>query len=163
MTFAEISDLSQALGLVAVIVSLIFVAYQIRQHTRALKANSHHAVTNSFNAMHALIINDKKVARVYRLGMEGSELLDEDERLSFSFMLLGYMRIFETIHYQYITGCLEPKLFEAELNSLKYVVTAPGFLAWWPANPITLSPEYFAFVSELIRTELAKAAHKASQ
>jgi hypothetical protein len=32
------------------------------------------------------------------------------------------MRIFETLHYQFSTGVLEPKLFEAELNTLKWSV-----------------------------------------
>lgn len=66
-------------------------------------------------------------------------------------MMLGYMRIFETLHYQYSTGALEPKLFEAELNTLKWAVTNPGFLAWWPVNPISLSAEYRAFIEGLLR------------
>ena len=151
MTLAELSDISQALGAVAVIVSLIFVALQIRQNTRALKATSHHAVTDSFNAINTLIMSDPKVARIWRLGMAGSERLDEDERVSFSFMALGYMRIFETLHYQFRTGSLEPKLFEAELNTLKWTATNPGFLAWWAVNPISLSDEFRAFIDGLIR------------
>lgn len=151
MTLAELSDVSQSLGAVAVVVSLIFVAHQIRQNTRALKATSHHAITDSFNAINTLIISDQKVARLWRLGMAGSDTLDDDERVSFSFVMLGYMRIFETLHYQYSTGALEPKLFEAELNTLKWAVTNPGFQAWWPANPISLSAEYRAFIEGLLR------------
>ena len=151
MTLAELSDISQALGAVAVIVSLIFVGLEIRHNTRALKATSHHAVTDSFNAINTLIMSDPKVARIWRLGMAGSELLDEDERVSFSYMALGYMRIFETLHYQFSTGALEPKLFEAELSTLKWSVTNPGFLPWWSVNPISLSAEFRAFIDGLIR------------
>ena len=151
MTLAELSDISQALGAVAVIVSLIFVALQIRQNTRAIKAASHHAVTDSFNAINTLIMSDPKVARVWRLGMAGSELLDEDERVSFSYMMLGYMRIFETLHYQFSTGALEPKLFEAEQNTLKWVVTNPGFVAWYAVNPISLGAEFRTLIDGLIR------------
>ena len=158
MTLAELSDISQALGAVAVIVSLIFVGLEIRHNTRALKATSHHAVTDSFNAINTLIISDPKVARIWRLGMAGSDSLDDDESVSSSFMLLGYMRIFETLHYQFRMGSLEPKLFEAELNTLKWTVNNPGFLAWWAVNPLALSAEFRAFIDGLIREAQVNAS-----
>jgi hypothetical protein len=157
MTLAELSDISQALGAVAVFASLIFVGYQIRQNTRALKATSHHAIADSFNALNTLLVTDPRVARLWRLGMADWDALDEDDRTSVSFMLLGYMRIFETLHYQYGTGVLGPKLFEAELNTLKWSVTNPGFVAWWAANPISLSAEYRAFIDGLIREAQEKS------
>jgi len=107
----------------AILGSLVFVGVQIRQNTRALKATSHHAVTDSFNAINTLLMGDQNAARIFRLGLAGMENLDEDERVSFSYMALGYQRIFETLHYQYSTGTLEAKLFEAELNTLKWSVT----------------------------------------
>ena len=151
MTLAELSDVSQAFGAVAVVASLIFVGIQIHQNTGALRATSHHAVTDSFNAINALIISDPRVARLWRLGLAGWETLEEDERMSVSYMFLAYMRIFETLHYQFSTGVLEPKLFEAELNTLKWAVTNPGVIAWWAVNPISLSAEYRAFIDGLIR------------
>ena len=155
MTLEEINTIAQTVGVLAILGSLVFVGVQIRHNTRALKATSHHAVTDSFNAINTLLIGDPKIARLWRLGMAGMENLDEDERTSFSFMALGYMRIFETLHYQHSTGALETKLFEAELNTLKWTVTNPGFLAWWAANPISLSAEYRAFIDGLIRDALA--------
>lgn len=126
MTLEHIYDLGQT---VAVLASLIFVGYQIRLNTRALKATSHHAVADSFNVINTLIAGDPRLARVWRLGMAGLDALDEDERVSFSFIALSYMRIFETLHYQHGTGVLESKLFAAELNTLKWSFTNPGLRA----------------------------------
>lgn len=66
-------------------------------------------------------------------------------------MMLGYMRIFEALHYQFNSGILEKKLFDAELGTLRWVVTNPGFLPWWRANPSSLSAEFRAFIDGLIR------------
>lgn len=151
MTLAELSDISQAFSAIAVVASLIFLALQIRQNTRAIRANSHHAVTDSFNTFNVLLAGDPKTARRWRIGMEGLDRLNDDERTAFGFMALGYMRIFETLHYQFITGVLEPKLFEAELNTLKWSVTNPGIVTWWVSNPISLSAEFRAFIDGLIR------------
>lgn len=84
--------------------------------------------------------------------MAGTGGLDDDERASIAMLLLAYMRIFETLYYQYNNGTLDKKLFDAELKTLKWTVTEnPGFLAWWVNNPIALSAEFRAFIDGLIR------------
>ncbi|MFM9864361.1 MAG: hypothetical protein ACKVRO_12210 [Micropepsaceae bacterium] len=158
MTLEQIYYISQIVAVVGIFASLIFVGLQVRQNTKALKATSHHAITDSFNAINTLIVSDPKVARLWRLGMAGAEGLDEDERVSFSFMALSYMRIFETLHYQFSNGTLDKKLFDAELKTLKWTVTEnPGFLTWWAANPIALSDEFRTFIDGLIREAQTEA------
>lgn len=148
MTLDIIIDLGQTL---AVFASLVFVGYQIRQHTRALKATSHHAITDSFNALNVMLYSDPRVARIQRLGLAGLGNFDEDEALQFSWLLLANMRIFETLYYQYKTGTMEEQLYEAELRTLKWIASQPGFQAWWLANPISFSAEFRAFIDGLIR------------
>lgn len=153
MTFETIIDLGQT---VAVFASLVFVGYQIRQHTRALKATSHHAITDSFNALNALISTDPRLASIVRRGLAGLGNLDDDEALSFNYFALANMRIFETLYYQYKTGTMEEQLYEAELNTLKWLTSHKGFVAWWSANPISFSAEYRAFFDGLIRDAQAQ-------
>jgi hypothetical protein len=147
MTLETIIDLGQT---VAVFTSLVFVGYQIRQHTRALKATSHHAITDSFNALNVLVYSDPRVARIQRLGLAGLGNFNEDEALQFSWLLLANMRIFETLYYQFKTGTMEQQLYEAELRTLKWVTSQPGFQAWWLANPISFSAEFRMFIGGLI-------------
>ncbi|MDZ4740602.1 MAG: hypothetical protein SGJ03_11955 [Alphaproteobacteria bacterium] len=151
MTLGTAYYISQILAVAAIFGSLVFVGLQIRQNTRAVKATSHHAITDSFNAINNLILSDPKVARILRLAMSGSKELDEDERMSADYMLLANFRIFETLYYQYKNGTLDKQLFDAELKTLKWAVTFPGFQSWWAANPISLSNEFRAFIDGLIR------------
>jgi hypothetical protein len=151
MTLEAIYFISQIVAVVGIFASLIFVGVQVRQNTKALKATSHHAVTDSFNAINNMIANDPKLARRWQLGLAGAEGLDEHERSSVDFMMLAYMRIFETLYYQYTNGTLDKKLFDAELNTLKWTVRQAGMRAWWAVNPISLSAEFRAFIDGLIR------------
>jgi hypothetical protein len=155
MTIDTIIDIGQT---VAVFASLIFVGYQIRQHTRALKATSHHAITDSFNALNVLVYSDPRVARIQRLGLAGLGDFDEDEALQFSWLVLANMRIFETLYYQYKTGTMEEQLYEAELRTLNWLASQPGFQAWWLANPISFSTEFRAFIGGLISEAQAAVA-----
>jgi hypothetical protein len=157
VTSSDLANLAQALAAAATVLSLLFVGYQIRQNTRALKATSHHAITDSFNALSALIASDQNTARIWRRGMADLANLDEDEAVSFSYFALANMRIFETLYYQYQAGTMEAQLFDAELNTLKWAFTSPGLVAWWSANPISFSAEYRAFVDDLIGKVQAEA------
>lgn len=150
MTAADISNIAQALAAVATVLSLLFVGVQIRQNTRALKATSHHAITDSFNALNVLVYSDPRVARLQRLGLAGIGNFDEDEALQFSWLLLANFRIFETLFYQYKTGTMEEQLYEAELRTLNWIASQPGFQAWWTVNPISFSTEFRAFIDGLI-------------
>lgn len=155
MTLETIIDLGQT---VAIFASLVFVGYQIRQHTRALKATSHHAITDSFNALNVLVYSDPRVARMQRLGLAGLGNFDEDEALQFSWLVLANMRIFETLYYQYKTGTMEEQLYEAELRTLNWLASQPGFQQWWAVNPISFSTEFRAFIGGLISEAQAAVA-----
>jgi len=150
MTLENIYYMGQTIAVAALLISLLFVGYQIHQNTKAIKATSHHAITDSFNQINALMISDPACVSVWRRGLSGLENLDEDERISFGFMNLAYARIFETLFYQYENGTMDKKLFDAELASLKMFIRYPGFRQWWSENPISLSTEYRAFVGNVI-------------
>lgn len=150
MTLENIYYIGQTIAVVALLISILFVGYQIRQNTKALRATSHHAITDSFNQLNTLLISDPKCVSLYRRGLAGLEKLDEDERVSFGYMNLAYQRIFETLFYQYKNGTMDKKLFEAELGTLEWVAGSTGFRQWWADNPISLSTEYRAFMKDLI-------------
>lgn len=161
MTLETIYFISQIAAVVGIFASLIFVGLQIRQNTKAIRASSHHAITDSFNAINNLVISDPKVARLMRLTVEGSQDLTEDERMAADYMLLAYEHVFETLYYQYKNGTMDKKLFDAELRTMKWKVTLPGWQAWWRVNPISLSDEYRAFIDGLIRDAQAKTGDPA--
>ena len=150
MTLENIYYIGQTIAVVALLISILFVGCQIRQNTKALRATSHHAITDSFNQINALLISDPACASVWKRGLPGLENLGEVERISFGFMMLGYSRVFETLYYQYRNGTMDKKLFDAELATLKWSARNPGFRQWWAENPISLSAEYRAFMNELI-------------
>jgi hypothetical protein len=150
MTLESIYYIGQTVAVAALFLSIVFVGYQIRQNTMAIKATSHHAVTDSFNQLNSLLIGDPSLGRVWRLGIAGMKNLGEDEQVSFSFMMLAYSRVFETLFYQFKNGTMDKKLFDAELSTLKWTVGNAGFREWWAINPISLSVEYRKFIDGLI-------------
>ena len=150
MSLETIYYIGQTVAVVAILVSLVFVGVQIRQSTRATRAASHHAITDSFNVINSIIGTNPVSARIWRLGLESLANLNEDEQMSFAYLCLAYMRIFETLYYQKHIGMMEAQLFEAERRSIAWAAHRAGFRDWWKSNEISLSDEYRAYVDEII-------------
>lgn len=157
MTIQDLGSVGELLAAVATLATLFYLAAQIRQNTRVVRASSHHSVTDSFNHINAIIGTDPRAARIYRLGLESLERLDEDERFAFGFLSLAYLRVFETLFYQRDIGTAEQQLYESEHNSLRWAFRHPGICEWWASNQISFSPDFRAHIDALI-AELRREA-----
>ena len=162
MNWDALGSVAELLGTLLVLVSVLYLAVQVKQNTNAVKAASHHAVTDTFNSVSSLIAQDTDVARRWRLGNEQSPDLTEDERVSYGFMCIMYTRVFETIYYQRKMGTMEEQLFVAEEQTLKWGLSQPGYIEWWESNPISFSGEYREYVNSLIREMQAGTAFEAT-
>ena len=150
MTIEQLANLGEVVAAIATLVTLVYLAVQIRQNTRAVRAASHHSVTDSFNHINAIVGTDPSAARIYRLGLEGLGNLNEDEQFSFAFLMLGYLRVFETLFYQRDIGTAEEQLYLSEHNSLRWAFSYQGARDWWSSNEISFSPDFRAHIDGII-------------
>ena len=149
MNWEAIGSTAEAVSVVLVLVSILYLAVQVRQNTNTVKGASHHAVTDSFNAISSLLAQNTDMARLWRLGNMGLENLTEDEQSSYAFLCIMYMRVFETIYYQRKIGTMTEQLYLAEEQTLKWSLSQPGNREWWESNPISFSSEYREYIASL--------------
>ncbi len=152
MSLDLINTLAQSIAAFGVVAGLFFVGVQIRQNTVAVRAQTFHAVADSFNEISLAIAGGTQTARVARLGFGGLANLNEDERMQFAFCSLAVMRILETIFYQAQVGIAEKKLWEAEQKTLVALMSLPGMREWWSSNVLSFTPDFRALVDRTIAT-----------
>jgi hypothetical protein len=73
MSIQDLGSLGELVGAVAVVLSLIYLATQIRQNTQATRAASYEDVAQGVRAFMALIANDEGVADIYLRGAATSD------------------------------------------------------------------------------------------
>ena len=157
MNWVALGVIGQWTGSVAVVATLFYLASQIRHNTRAVKAASHHAITDSFNAVSAQLVGNPAAARIWRIGIVDYTHLELDEQVTFGVLGVEYMRVFETLWYQRQLGTMEDQLFTAEEASLLRVARNAGFREWWREIPYSVCDEFRTYVDGLLR-EVASAA-----
>ncbi len=98
MTLEDIGNLSEIIGAIAVVISLVYLAVQIRQNTAQIRESSQVSrlllQENFVSGQEQLIrsfLENEEMFRVWRLGSTTTDKLSGDDRERFGLLLYGQM------------------------------------------------------------------------
>ncbi len=134
MTLQDLGNIGEFVGAVGVIVSLVYLATQIRQNTRAVRSSAQQEILGyiSMSGIINLVTGDSDTASVYEVGLADSRDLSRAERLRFSLLLTRFFYGFSRVYDLHRDGNLEPESWEAQKEILRWVIKQPGVKRWWP-------------------------------
>lgn len=146
LTLSDLGNLGEFFGAVGVIISLFYLGIQIRQNTRALKANSNHAINDSFSSFLRLLIETPDASRVLMAGAADLEALSEQERDTF-YSLLGILfGNFENAFFHYQHGTMDEAQWKRWEIAVGWYLGFPGVARWWSNRKVVYSDEFRRFV-----------------
>jgi len=87
MNWDALGAIGELVGAIAVVVTLLYVGRQIHQANTQSQASARYSFIEAYGHMNTTITGSKEVASVFRRGLKGLDL-DEDEGLQF-FALIG--------------------------------------------------------------------------
>ena len=130
MNWDAIGAVAEALGALAVIISIIYLAAQVRQTRRQLEAQAEDNIASrSFEAFDPVYAGDN--AKVFRKGLQAPETLDEDEAFLFGLLMDRQRGAFANIvrrrHSRLIAMDVSDHLLRNYTNM--FLNTAGG--QWW--------------------------------
>jgi hypothetical protein len=155
MNWDMITGSAEVLSALAVIVTLIYLARQIRQNTEEVRSASYHSVTDSFNALNIAVAGNPELARVVRLGNDAYEKLSEDEKTQYNFTMHAAFRIMDVIKFQSQHGTNDITLWEYEKNTIDMMLSEPGARKWWRERPFNLSQDFITYVEKNVLPKFA--------
>jgi len=142
MNWEAISATAEIIGAVGVIVSLIYLALQVRSNTRAMMAQSARDAVAAMRDFNKSMVEDAELARIFRLGTEGLSNLTEEERGRFGHILFNFFKTAEELHYQYIQETLDPEIWEGWKGIIALLSTSPGFREYWAMRSTFFTPAF---------------------
>ena len=108
MTIQDLGSIGEFLGGLAVLVSLVYLALQIRQNTTSVRAAASASVAESLSRVTETMSLEPELARIWTEGLADHDSLDGDARIRFNMIFLTYMRRIENAFYQQSRGFLDP-------------------------------------------------------
>ena len=93
MNWEAISALADILGAIVVVVTLVYLARQIRQNTVATATATYDSIVSGFNEINSLLINNPDVASILLRGNEAPNKLTPTEAIQYAFLMRSYANL----------------------------------------------------------------------
>jgi phytoene dehydrogenase-like protein len=152
LTLSELADIGELAGGVAVVASLVYLALQVRQNTRAVRGSTLHLNTDLWASLF-LRLSDQAVTQAYIAGMSGQPDIKPLHYSQFYFICKTMFLALEDQFYQARQGTLDREIYAAyERATTDQLLAFPGFRIWWLQTRSTFSPSFVARVDEMIAT-----------
>lgn len=153
-----LQETTQILGGLGVIASLIYVAIQIRNNARAVRAATYHQVSNTFISNWESASRDADtLSIILRGGRDLASLTDEVEMGRLYLFVMASMRRFENAWFQYKVGILKETDWQAIAYDMDSLFVHPGLRLAWEGVKNRSSAEFRDYVDVVSRRQAALA------
>ena len=150
MTLADLANIGQVVGALAVIASLIFVGLQIRQQTQATRATALQMNADYWLAYFTMLA-DKRFNEIYSKGALGRVELEGGEFEQFFFLCRATFMGCENQHHQHLSGLLDDDAYRGYEATIREQIAAfPGVRAMWKLVRHTYGAKFVMFLDEQI-------------
>jgi len=99
MTIAELGSLGEFIASLGVLITLIYLAIQMRQNTKAVRLNTAHSITEEFQEIFSLLASDQSLSEVFMEAAQNEELSGVS-RLRYNTFMGSAMRAYENAYLQ---------------------------------------------------------------
>jgi len=149
MSWDAISAISQVVGSIAVVVSVLYLAVQLKSSTRVARVAAMDAAAAALRDVTKPFMENAELARLWRIGLENLNSLPPEDQARFFHSAHQFLKAMETIHYHYVNGLLDPQLWSGWRELLHHYVASPGIRFYLDRRGPVLSPRFLQFISEL--------------
>ncbi len=157
MNWEAISTIAEIVGATAVVVSLIYLAAQIRQNSRqvdeqvrALRLQAYDTAGADFSALRLHISGSRQLSSVWRRTKDSYCALEPDEQAQANELLHELMWAYQNIFSRMEGGTADEVLWKLADKNIGYWMDNRGFREWWQTERKTpFTDEFEALVDSV--------------
>jgi hypothetical protein len=131
VSIQDLGSIGELIAAIATIATLIYLATQVRQNTRALKSATFQNISGEMSKNLEPMINSAEVAAILVNGTNDPASLSAEERLRYSSILVVSFRRLESIYVQHTLGSIDKELKEGFEISIMALLQTPFGKQWW--------------------------------
>jgi hypothetical protein len=146
LSLETLANLGEFVSGVAVVVSLVYLALQVRQNTRSLRTENYARALERLASLQSRLGEDSDLARVFARGLLDTRALSPDQRVQFTWAFYEMFGAFEFMFHQAQAGALPAEVWQRWSATLAWWLSLPGVQTWWHAKPAPFSASFSSFV-----------------
>ena len=150
MTLSDLSALSQIIGAIAVVVSILYLSRQIRQNTHAVRSANATTLQVEFRGLARTLYTNPETAAILLNGMAGTPNSKPGEQLAAHAWFFDIFKMAELGYFHYRNGDLDPDLWHASLKFYRTWFDSPGMRAYWAVRKSVFIPDFQQVVDQAL-------------
>jgi hypothetical protein len=147
MSLEEAAYFGQAVAGLAVLASLVFVGFQIRQNTRFQKRSVVDALSTAITCLNVAGMESPVLGEALAVSLEDWDAGTREQRIIAHYYVVSYLKLAENAWYQRQSGVLEPAQWAGWETMVRAFYHSPGIRGvWWPQRRGAFSPSFRAYL-----------------
>ena len=138
MTLDTIGILAEVVSAFAVVITLVFLGYEIRQNRKAVESAAVDALAAGFNSWNEQLTSDEKFFESYYRIMANPNDASEIERARFLYLFQSLVNHLNTVRKYHETGALPREEWDIYIEGVTQLFNAPG--EQWTLENIATTP-----------------------
>ena len=126
-----LGNIGDFLGGIGVVITLIYLAGQVRQNTRSVRISAFQTAQRDIADKLDGLSHDPELIRIFFDGNHNFESLSKEDRRRYAIFMTGWLRRYETLLYQTHLGNIDRAQWAGQLSEIRTAFEYPGARAWW--------------------------------
>jgi len=145
---SKIHQVGELIAAVAVVISLVFVGYEVQQNSQAQNRMATEAVVRDYVGTIRSVSGDAELACIYAAGVRDFESLSGSQRLRLSAFFLSTFYAIQEMHNLAQQGSIEPSIWRGFDELAREVHRLPGVRQWFKTRRHWFSEDFQRYVDE---------------
>ena len=159
MNWDAIGAVGEIVSAIAVIVTLAYLAVQIRDGARASRSAAVTDATTAMQAWYQELGSNSESATLFLEGLKNPDSLPKRDQFQFVMMVHAAFLAFQRTYFLSHAGTLDVGLRDSIGTAIQAVNHLPGTMFYWQLRRAFFQPEFAAWVEDLLsRDPLSDAA-----
>lgn len=159
----KISIITEIVGAIAIVISLIFVGIQFTENTKATKSATAASTVATISSWYTEMGNNQQSSSLFWNFMADPDSLTSEERFQVIINLHGLFLTFQNSYYLSQQGTLDSNIQESITKAAVGVKDQPGFRLFWKLRRELFFPEFQRHIDKIVNTdiEISEGMYKA--
>jgi hypothetical protein len=150
LTLTDLASIAQIIGALAVIVSLVYVAIQVKSNSIAVRSGSGNAANVAVQGWYLELGANQQASDLYIKAMTSKEPLPKEEEFQFIVLTHALMLAFQNSYFLATERTIDAELREAMTVPIMSVKDLPGLQRYWRQRRNYFLPGFASYVDELL-------------
>jgi hypothetical protein len=153
MTLSDLGNLGEFISAVAVVLSLLYLAAQVRQNTRMMRVSTHQALNTGWNSLNVAYGSDPAVSTLLHRGSQDYSQLDRDERFRYTLLMRAIFGSYNDMFLQVRERLVSREEWTGQTRVIAMTLGSPGARAWWERNAEIYSEAFRQEISRMVAAQ----------